>query len=82
VVRGKLQGVGHLWHAASGTYTLPIRKNGPYEWSICLGCHEGAKKYEAIEEHEGIADDPMADGAACIDCHEPVHPAPETRAGP
>jgi cytochrome c nitrite reductase small subunit len=75
----KLHGLGHIYHLATGTYTLPIRIRTPFPSTRCLSCHGQARRYLTNAAHADVLKDLAAGKAGCLDCHSSVHPAPETR---
>ena len=71
-MRAKLTGMVHLFKYETGTWKDPIELYHPYNFGICLHCHENSKRYR--DAHEDSLD-AIADGSmACTDCHESVHP--------
>ena len=77
-LRAKLAGVRHLFHYALHTYKLPIRLRGTYDTGNCLHCHAESKAFLAAHDVDPAK---LAPGdPACLDCHDPAHPDPATRA--
>ena len=45
-VHAKFEGLGHIWHQATGTYTLPIKIHKPYPNARCLcGSSQSGKQF-------------------------------------
>src|SRR5262249_57964982 len=72
----KLTGIRDLYRYATRTYQLPIHMQRPFANSLCLKCHEGARRFMAEESHveDGHLSPELASGATrCTDCHARVH---------
>lgn len=73
----KKAGVMHMVRALTKTYELPLKLNGTFDITSCLGCHAGAPAFRAVEAHQ--APDLQA---ALLDrsmsctgmCHPAAHP--------
>jgi cytochrome c nitrite reductase small subunit len=78
-LEAKLAGIGHIWKATTVSYTMPVRIARPYRFTICLDCHAGSARFDAIPKHEGVIPKVLAGEAACTSCHGLSHPAPEER---
>jgi hypothetical protein len=78
-MEAKKAGLGHIWKETTGSYQLPIRMSKPYNYGICLDCHAGAVKFKREAAHEGVVEETLAGTSKCLECHDPPHPAPETR---
>jgi nitrate/TMAO reductase-like tetraheme cytochrome c subunit len=75
----KKQGLGHIWKAGTGSYSLPIKMSQPYNFAICLDCHADSAKFNKEAAHEGVVEETAAGKGNCLDCHDSPHPPPETR---
>ena len=78
-MEAKKTGLGHIWKAATGSYTLPIKMSKPYDFAICLDCHAESVKFNNEAAHEGVVQETASGKGNCLDCHDSPHPAPETR---
>ena len=75
----KMQGLGHIWKAGTGSYTLPIKMTKPYNFGICLDCHAESAKFNKQAAHDGVVGEFAAGKGNCLECHDSPHPPPETR---
>ena len=76
----KADGVGHVLHYVSGTYTLPIKIRHPYQNARCLSCHGGSQKFGTSPGHPAEIRSPLlSGGVSCLDCHGPAHTPKEVR---
>ena len=75
----KMQGLGHIWKAGTGSYTLPIKMTKPYNFGICLDCHAESAKFNKQAAHDGVVREFAAGKGNCLECHDSPHPPPETR---
>ena len=73
----KKAGVMHMIRALTGTYELPLKINGSFDITSCLGCHAGAATFRAVEAHQApdlqaaLLDHSMS----CTGmCHPAAHP--------
>lgn len=74
-LKGKLEGLGHVWRYTTGAYTLPVKIASPYSNVRCLGCHGASQKFLSSSGHPGDAmPNLMAGTLSCLDCHGPAHP--------
>jgi nitrate/TMAO reductase-like tetraheme cytochrome c subunit len=78
-MEAKKQGLGHIYKAATGSYTLPIKMSKPYNFAICLDCHAESAKFNKEAAHNDVAKETMAGKSNCMDCHDAPHPPPEKR---
>ena len=80
-VKAKSRGFRHLYKHTTRTYSLPIRKPAPYQFSICLNCHAGSQLFN--ESHKRFSEKEMNREGGCTRgvCHEFAHPAPTKRDG-
>ena len=78
-LEAKKTGLGHIWKAGTASYTLPIKMRQPYNYGICLDCHAESAKFDKESAHDGVVKETLAGKGKCLDCHDPPHPAPETR---
>jgi nitrate/TMAO reductase-like tetraheme cytochrome c subunit len=79
-MEAKKQGLGHIWKAGTGSYTLPVKMSKPYNFAICLDCHADSAKFNKQAAHAGVVQETITGKSNCLDCHDAAHPAPETRA--
>jgi nitrate/TMAO reductase-like tetraheme cytochrome c subunit len=80
-VEAKLGGITHIWEETTGTYPLPVRAKGGYQFTICLNCHGLSAKFAKNDLHRAVIGEVLANETACTDCHNLSHPAPEERSG-
>jgi nitrate/TMAO reductase-like tetraheme cytochrome c subunit len=78
-MEAKMSGLGHIWKETTGTYQLPIKMAKPYSYTICLDCHAESAKFNKQPAHDGVVKETLEGKGKCVDCHDPPHPAPETR---
>jgi hypothetical protein len=73
----KKAGVMHMVRALTGRYELPLRINGTFDITSCLGCHAGAPSFRAVEAHQApdlqaaLLDHSMSCTGTC---HPTAHP--------
>jgi nitrate/TMAO reductase-like tetraheme cytochrome c subunit len=75
----KLTGLRHVYKYATATYHLPIKLPTPFENTLCLKCHNGAKRFMAQDLHleNGRVSAGLRTGQIeCIQCHSPAHDLP------
>jgi cytochrome c nitrite reductase small subunit len=75
----KAEGYRHLARYVTGTYHEPVRLRGHYLNGICLDCHEGTAKFDAVPSHQTVGDRLRRDAMDCLNCHGLVHPTPAQR---
>jgi nitrate/TMAO reductase-like tetraheme cytochrome c subunit len=78
-MHAKMEGLGHIWKEATGSYKLPIKMSSPYNFGICLDCHADSAKFNKEAAHTGVVEETVSGKSKCLDCHDAPHPAPETR---
>ncbi len=83
----KLTGLRHVYKYTTKTYHLPIKMPTPFRNTLCLKCHNGAKRFMAQEIHleDGkVSADLWTGKTECVECHAPAHdtPKPKKAAGP
>ena len=81
-VEAKVGGLTHIWEETTGTYPLPIRAKGGYQFTICLNCHGLSAKFAKNDLHQAVIGEVLAEKAACTDCHVRSHPDPVERSLP
>jgi len=81
-MEAKKAGLGHVWKAATGSYTLPIKMAKPYNYAICLDCHSDSARFNKEAAHAGVVQETLAGKGNCLDCHDAPHTPPETRSKP
>ena len=49
----------------------------PYSNTLCLKCHDGARRFMAEDVHLGVggtvSGELVSNETACIECHKPAH---------
>lgn len=78
-VEAKVGGLTHIWEETTGTYRLPIRARGGYQFTICLNCHGLSAKFSENDLHQAVIGEVLSNQAACTDCHPRSHPEPTAR---
>jgi hypothetical protein len=76
-VHAKMDGVMHMVRTVTGSYTLPIALNGPFDIDSCLGCHASATSFRAVEAHQDpdLQKQLLAREISCTGtCHPAAHP--------
>ena len=81
-VEAKIGGISHIWEETTGTYELPIRAKGGYQFTVCLNCHGLSAKFARNDLHQAVIGEVLANETACTDCHDLSHPAPIERSRP
>ena len=76
-VKAKLAGFQHLYKHATKSSKPPIRKAEPYNFGICLTCHQDSQLYK--ESHESMTKEEFKTCTSGV-CHETAHPPPDERA--
>ena len=84
-LEAKLTGLRHVYKYNTGTYHLPLKMPEPFQNTLCLKCHNGAKRFMAQEIHldKGqVAEELRTNQTECVSCHGPAHDvAPVKKAG-
>jgi nitrate/TMAO reductase-like tetraheme cytochrome c subunit len=78
----KLTGLRHVYKYNTGTYHLPIAMPEPFENTLCLKCHNGAKRFMAQDVHlenGKVSDELRSNKTECISCHGPAHEIPKVK---
>ena len=78
-MEAKKQGLGHIWKAGTGSYTLPIKMSKPFNFAICLDCHANSAKFNKEAAHTGVVNETLSGKGNCLDCHVSPHPPPAAR---
>lgn len=73
-LKGKLNGLHHVWKFYTNTWQLPIKLYEPYANINCTHCHAGGKRFEEEVAHVGLADELKSGQESCVGCHTPAHP--------
>lgn len=78
-IEAKWSGLGHVYRYYTHSYEQPIRATKPYGLINCLGCHEGARRYNKIAEHgePEVVEGLRAGKITCLECHNAPHPRPQ-----
>jgi nitrate/TMAO reductase-like tetraheme cytochrome c subunit len=72
-VKAKMAGIRHVWKYETGTYGLPIKLRGTYNFQNCLHCHGESRRF--LEKHDAdLQKQIAAKETDCLQCHGPVHP--------
>jgi len=71
--RAKLGGLRHVYVNYLGTIPKTIQLYQPYNNRECLHCHQGARKFEENDVHQGIRADLAANKTSCLECHGTIH---------
>ena len=83
-LQAKTTGLRHVYKYMTRTYKLPIEMREPFANSLCLKCHEGAKRFVAEKVHlqNGYTAPALLSGKReCISCHGPAHNIPPVGKG-
>jgi cytochrome c nitrite reductase small subunit len=79
-ISAKMDGVGHIAHFLTGTYTHPIKIAHPYPNFRCLECHGESQKYLKSPGHPGDVGPQLLSGeVSCLTCHGPAHTPKEAK---
>ncbi len=80
----KLTGLQDVYTYITRTYHFPLKMRAPFENALCFKCHNGAKRYIAIEVHLKLATVIKDGKLPCASCHRRAHdlPKPAVAAGP
>ena len=79
----KATGMRHLYRYITRTYKTTLTMPHPYPNSLCLKCHEGAKRFMGEKVHlqgDQISPALLSGKKECISCHGPAHEIPKARA--
>jgi len=70
----KADGMGHVLHYVTGTYTLPLKIRHPYPNVRCFECHAGSQKFLKSPGHPAEIQPQLASNeVSCLTCHAPAH---------
>ena len=70
----KMDGVRHVFHFLTGTYTLPLQIGHPYSNARCLECHGESQKFRGSSGHAAEVRAQVLSGeVSCLTCHAPAH---------
>ena len=70
----KMDGVRHVFHFLTGTYTLPLKIGHPYSNARCLECHGESQKFRRSSGHAAEVRAQVLSGeVSCLTCHAPAH---------
>lgn len=77
-IKAKLNGIKHVYVHYLGNIPEKIELYKPYNTSVCLHCHEGAKSFETGRFHnrkEGLLASIKSGEKSCLSsgCHEAAH---------
>jgi nitrate/TMAO reductase-like tetraheme cytochrome c subunit len=79
-ITAKLTGLRHVYKYNTGTYHLPLKMPEPFENTLCLKCHNGAKRFMAQDihlENGKVSEELRTSQTQCISCHGPAHNIPD-----
>lgn len=72
--RAKVEGLSHVVHWVSGTYTMPIKIAHPYSNLRCLACHGESQRFLTAASHSNEVMPQLVSGTlSCLECHGPAH---------
>ena len=73
----KLSGLKDVFKYYTGTYRPQLHMPRPYSNTLCLKCHDGARRFMAEDVHLGVAGtvsgELVSNETACTECHKPAH---------
>jgi len=75
----KTAAIRHWLLYVTGTWSDPIRHNGPYPNANCLTCHADMPRFANGASHRALAADLTTNRVICIQCHGSPHPGPTER---
>lgn len=78
----KLTGLRHVYKYNTGTYHFPLKMPEPFENTLCLKCHNGAKRFMAQDihlENGQVSEELRTSKTECISCHGPAHDVPQPK---
>jgi nitrate/TMAO reductase-like tetraheme cytochrome c subunit len=81
-LQAKLTGLRHVYKYNTGTYHFPLKMPEPFENTLCLKCHNGAKRFMAQDVHleDGkVSEELRTNKTECISCHAPAHDIPQMK---
>ena len=76
----KMDGLGHVLHHVTGTYSLPLKIAHPYSNLRCLTCHGESQKFQKSPGHPTEIRPQLVSGQeSCLTCHAPAHTLKATK---
>jgi len=81
-ITAKLTGLRHVYKYNTGTYHLPLKMPEPFENTLCLKCHNGAKRFMAQDVHlenGKVSEELRTNKTECVSCHAPAHDIPPVK---
>lgn len=75
----KRDGFRHWLLYVTHTWDEPIQYSGSYPNNVCMSCHGGTPKFEAVPSHFALGESLKSDRTSCVTCHGPPHPTPNER---
>lgn len=75
----KLTGLRHVYKYVTGTYHLPLKMPAPFPNTLCLKCHDGARRFVAEDAHlDGtrVSEELRTGATLCKECHKVSHRLP------
>ena len=79
-ISAKMDGVRHIIHYVTGTYTQPLKIAHPYPNVRCLACHGESQKFLTSPGHPAdVRPQLMSGETSCLTCHAPAHTPKEAK---
>jgi nitrate/TMAO reductase-like tetraheme cytochrome c subunit len=77
----KMMGLQDVYKYVTRTYHLPIKMRATYQNTLCLKCHNEAKRYVASGHgiHVKLSDFLWTEQIKCVGCHMPAHDIPKPK---
>jgi len=72
-VQAKMHGMQHVFVHYLGTIPENLELYNPYSNRECLHCHEGARSFEEMEDHQDVRQELASGDTSCLECHDLVH---------
>lgn len=79
--QAKLKGLTDAYKDLTG-YRFPVKMRAPFTNTLCLKCHDGAKRYVARPIHGAMAPEIQSEQMKCLECHGPAHTVTQPRESP
>ena len=82
----KLTGLRHVYKYHTRTYRVPIKMPRAFQNTLCLKCHNGARRFMAEDSHVGadkkVLEELVTTATPCVECHKHMHEIPKQAARP
>ncbi len=72
-VKAKLNGLLHVWVHYAGEAEAPLKLYQPYPNHNCLHCHDDARSFMEVDDHQTELAKLRDDTTSCLSCHEVGH---------